>query len=72
MSIQESLFEIEDLFSIFDDPKDKFIRWMISNSKGYEGHRLNIRTRGVNVGKLFTTRVKEMFNYSGEMYNEFK
>ncbi|SVD13323.1 uncharacterized protein METZ01_LOCUS366177, partial [marine metagenome] len=28
MSIQESLSDIEDLFSIFDDPKDKFSQLM--------------------------------------------
>ena len=28
MSIQESLSVIEDLFSIFDDPKDKFSQLM--------------------------------------------
>ena len=36
MSIQKTINEIEDLFSIFDDPKEKFAQLM-DIAKEYEG-----------------------------------
>ena len=36
MSIQKTIDEIEDLFSIFDDPKEKFAQLM-DIAKEYEG-----------------------------------
>ncbi|MCS5624199.1 MAG: SufE family protein [Candidatus Marinimicrobia bacterium] len=66
MSIQESLSVIEDLFSIFDDPKDKFSQLM-DIAKESEGIPISERTEEARVygcaSQAWVVGEKSMNNY---------
>ena len=66
MSIQESLSVIEELFSIFDDPKDKFSQLM-DIAKESEGIPISERTEEARVygcaSQAWVVGEKSMNNY---------